>query len=233
MAFENELLPFTSDGCSLAPDNDLVFGNGDWTKCCEDHDTKYWLGGTRDQKEKADKEFKQCLKNEGMNTAEVEVYYEAVVYGGSAFLPTTWKWGYGWKNSRGYEPLSKEDLEQAKPYLDLLKLPMKIATPSPLLWFEKLFGSLTTKNFCKEDIINRIKKLTGIKDNKSFRIIRTDAPKGREGYQVFSTQCKGGYFYVEFLPSMAPDRCLLNNYYQMKDQIEKIEAIGECEESLL
>lgn len=232
-ANENELLPFTTDGCSMAPDNDFIIGDGDWTKCCVNHDKVYWLGGTYDQKEKADDEFNQCLKKEGMNSIEALVYYEAVSFGGTTYIDSTWKWGYGWKNSRGYDPLSKEDIEQAKSYLKLLKLPKKIVTPSPFLPLEKLFGSVTTKNFCKEDMINRIKKLTGIKDNKSFKIVRVDAKNGTDGFQVFSTQCRGGYFHVEFLASLAPDRCLVNNYFQQKNQIEKIEAIGKCEESLL
>ncbi len=43
---EMKLRPFTSDGCSLAPDGTLSDVEK-WRPCCVAHDKIYWLGGTR------------------------------------------------------------------------------------------------------------------------------------------------------------------------------------------
>lgn len=228
---QNELRSFTSDGCSMSPDKDFFIGNGDWLNCCYQHDIKYWLGGTRQDKKIADENFKQCLIKSGMSDIETEAYYLAVVYGGSAYLPTSWKWGYGWKKSRGYAPLTRDELEQAKPYKKLFNLPVKVKSASPFLLIARGDPNLEDYlNFCEMNMLKQIQQMTGIKNKRSFKIIKLDSTNGGgDSYQIFSNKCKGGYFFVEFDSNINRYSCMINEKYAQKDIVEKIEAYGECE----
>jgi hypothetical protein len=41
--------------------------------------------------------------------------------GGTPYLPTSFRWGYGWSESRGYKALSDEEKRELKEKLELLK----------------------------------------------------------------------------------------------------------------
>jgi hypothetical protein len=79
---------FTSDGCSL-------WFDGDWVECCVVHDLAYWRGGTREERQKADRELEQCVADRGY-TATAKIMYAWVRVGGVWWLPTCFRWGYGW-----------------------------------------------------------------------------------------------------------------------------------------
>jgi len=79
---------FTSDGCSL-------WFDGDWVECCVLHDLAYWRGGTSGERQKADRVLKQCVA-ERSNTATAAIMYAGVRAGGVWWLPTCFRWGYGW-----------------------------------------------------------------------------------------------------------------------------------------
>ncbi|NKB76274.1 MAG: hypothetical protein GKR96_04345 [Gammaproteobacteria bacterium] len=76
------------DGCSLVPD----FGFGD---CCDTHDIVYWRGGSPRMRQAADRELRQCIREKG-NPLLSELYYLGVRVGGVSWLPTPWRWGFGW-----------------------------------------------------------------------------------------------------------------------------------------
>jgi hypothetical protein len=80
--------PFTTDGCSLWMD-------GNWVDCCVEHDIAYWCGGTAQDRCRADQALKDCV------TAKHDAFLGTVMYvgtrvGGAAWLPTSFRWGYGW-----------------------------------------------------------------------------------------------------------------------------------------
>ena len=94
-AFKNAALPeplpprtFTSDGCSL-------WFDGDWVECCVLHDLAYWRGGTSEERKKADRKLEQCLSDRGY-TVMAGIMYAGVRVGGVWWLPTCFRWGYGW-----------------------------------------------------------------------------------------------------------------------------------------
>lgn len=219
---ENILRPFTTDGCSTSPDNAWI-GNNSWLNCCVEHDKAYWLGGTAAEKDLADSSLKNCLLDAGMDEIRAEIYYRSVQVGGSAHLPTSWKWGYGWKKPRGYAPVTEADRRQAARFARLLDLPKKIVTP-----IYKINEALTTKNYCKEDLIRRIVAQAGLQSSEDLFIVRVDARGGTDAWQVFTPECPGGYYYGEFKPSLAGDRCLLHSYPSMPDQLQRLEAFGDC-----
>ena len=79
---------FTTDGCSAWPD-------GDWVRCCVEHDFAYWCGGSAEQRQAADAEFRECLIGAGHDTLATWMYY-GVRFGGHPWWPFPWRWGYGW-----------------------------------------------------------------------------------------------------------------------------------------
>ncbi|HAS89140.1 MAG TPA: hypothetical protein DCS48_07520 [Desulfovibrio sp.] len=87
---------FETDGCSGGLSAIYNFFTGkelSFVGCCEKHDIPYWKGGTKEEKEKADIALKNCVddRSDLLST----LMYHAVRLGGVAWLPTTYRWGYG------------------------------------------------------------------------------------------------------------------------------------------
>lgn len=88
---------FTTDGCSRSLDDG-------WVACCIEHDIAYWCGGSEADRKVADQNFKRCVNQQ--NNVVGNLYYLGVRLGGVPWLPTPWRWGYGWEEwPRGYELL--------------------------------------------------------------------------------------------------------------------------------
>lgn len=106
----DELKPFTSDGCSAFPDGTIA-QNELWLDCCVAHDFAYWKGGTYQQRVEADQELRRCVATVG--EPEVALLMLAGVrVGGTPFLPTPFRWGYGWHYPKLYGALTQEELKQ-------------------------------------------------------------------------------------------------------------------------
>lgn len=86
--------PCRVDGCSMAPDFDF-------RHCCDLHDTRYWSGGSAAERKRADHEFRDCIIGTG-HPVTARIYYYGVRVGGTPYLPTSWRWGFGWDYPRGY-----------------------------------------------------------------------------------------------------------------------------------
>ena len=108
--YADTLKPFKSDGCSAFPEG-TIQQNKLWLRCCTQHDFTYWKGGTYDERLTADRVLKECVEKVG--EPEVALMMLAGVrVGGTPYLPTAFRWGYGWSYPRFYGPLSKEELQQ-------------------------------------------------------------------------------------------------------------------------
>lgn len=88
--------PFVSDGCSCWPDFD-------WAECCVEHDLIYWMGGTRLERKIADIKLKKCVTDKGHAFIGSLMYY-GVRIGGVWWLPTSFRWGFGWKYPKSGPP---------------------------------------------------------------------------------------------------------------------------------
>ena len=99
--------PFTTDGCSLVPNG--TWGRPNlWLNCCREHDYRYWKGGTQAQRLRADFDLNDCVAEAG----HPDVAYwmsRGVRVGGTPYLPTPFRWGYGWPYPRGYTRLTDGD----------------------------------------------------------------------------------------------------------------------------
>lgn len=113
---EDKLSPFTTDGCSDFPDGTPQHKDL-WLKCCIAHDRKYWIGGTYEERLRADLELRQCVKAVG-EPAVAELMLAGVRVGGSPWWPTHFRWGYGWPYTHGYRALTPEEQEQARKLLE-------------------------------------------------------------------------------------------------------------------
>lgn len=78
---------FTTDGCSRWPDQS-------WVACCIGHDIAYWCGGSERDRKEADQELMRCIQNTSQFMGNI--IYAGVRIGGLPWLPTPWRWGYGW-----------------------------------------------------------------------------------------------------------------------------------------
>ncbi|RTR38965.1 hypothetical protein EKG38_12135 [Shewanella canadensis] len=108
----DELKPFTSDGCSLFPDGSFT-QNTLWLSCCTAHDRAYWQGGTYETRLKADLELKLCVTRLG-EPALGKLMLAGVRIGGSPYLPSGFRWGYGWSYPRTYAPLTQSELTRVQ-----------------------------------------------------------------------------------------------------------------------
>jgi hypothetical protein len=104
--------PFTSDGCSAFPDGTLKQQEL-WLSCCTAHDYAYWQGGTYEERLVADNELQQCVTKVG-EPQIAKLMLAGVRVGGSPYLPTSFRWGYGWSYPRWYKALNEVEISQIK-----------------------------------------------------------------------------------------------------------------------
>ncbi len=104
-----DLKGFTSDKCSLFPNG--TFQDKDlWCECCFEHDISYWQGGTKAEREKADRLLGDCVAKKTNSKFFGNLMYLGVRFGGSSIFPTWYRWGYGWPYGRGYLPVTEEEV---------------------------------------------------------------------------------------------------------------------------
>jgi len=80
---------FTTDGCSLWPDSV-------WVRCCVIHDRAYWCGGSFRERMEADRQLRICVADSGHSVVAF-LMRAGVLVGGTQYLPTPFRWGYGWR----------------------------------------------------------------------------------------------------------------------------------------
>lgn len=112
LAYAGDLKPFHSDGCSAFPDG-TIEQNKLWLACCFDHDLTYWKGGSYEEREKADQVLKTCVEKVG-EPEIAQLMLTGVRVGGTPYLPTTFRWGYGWPYPRGYKVLTNAELQEVE-----------------------------------------------------------------------------------------------------------------------
>ena len=108
---EENIKPFSNDGCSLFPDGS--FKQKDlWCNCCVVHDVAYWQGGSDAQRLAADKKLRSCVLKKTKNPVLAELMYQGVRVGGSSMIPSWYRWGYGWEYGVGDKALTKQQQQQ-------------------------------------------------------------------------------------------------------------------------
>ncbi len=109
---------FFFDGCSsIAPEGPSYDPNL-WCECCLIHDVSYWKGGSWKERRNADKELGECVAEKTGNKALGFLFYSGVRAGGSPYVNTPYRWGYGWKFGRGYKKLTDVQKQEANMLLE-------------------------------------------------------------------------------------------------------------------
>ena len=109
-----DIKPFASDGCSAFPDGTIEQKNL-WLSCCKDHDVAYWMGGSSEERLAADKSLEACVEQVG-EPEVAKLMLLGVRVGGSPYLPTKFRWGYGWPYFRGYKSISEKERLQIEKF---------------------------------------------------------------------------------------------------------------------
>lgn len=79
-----------------------------WEACCDEHDTDYLLGGTKQDRLKSDRRLRECVKKMGY-PGWAQIMYYAVRIGGHPISPFKSRWGFGGK----WTPRYKKEGEKA------------------------------------------------------------------------------------------------------------------------
>ena len=111
-AHAGTLKPFESDGCSAFPDGTLT-QNELWLSCCYQHDYAYRQGGSYQQRLESDKALQACVSAVGEPGIAL-LMLAGVRVGGTPFLPSKFRWGYGWPYPQFYGPLNDAELGQVR-----------------------------------------------------------------------------------------------------------------------
>lgn len=95
--------PKKSDGCTVLskPYKWITGKKLSFRACCMSHDEKYWYSGTKEQRQEADADLRECVKCSGNGKGCIKrtilwvlswVMYAAVRVFGSPLLPTPFRW---------------------------------------------------------------------------------------------------------------------------------------------
>lgn len=109
---QEEMRPFSTDGCSHFPDRSKV-DESDWCECCVQHDFAYWRGGNAEARLRADKALSDCVQLASGNKGLSNLMFAGVRAGGGPYFYTSYRWGYGWAFGKGYADLTPEETAQA------------------------------------------------------------------------------------------------------------------------
>jgi len=116
VAAADELKYFTTDGCSSFPDGTLEQKQL-WRACCVVHDLAYWKGGSKKARKDSDLELKACVAKVG-EPGIAELMLAGVRVGGTPWLPTRFRWGYGWPFLRGYTEIADSEVKEVERKLE-------------------------------------------------------------------------------------------------------------------
>lgn len=106
---------FVSDGCTMFPEG--TSENPElWESCCLEHDLRYWFGGTKQDRDVADTQLRQCVQH--MNKkATANLMYVGVKLGHLSPIKNKYAWGWGWQT-----PIKKRELTAAEKQIVLERL---------------------------------------------------------------------------------------------------------------
>ena len=104
------ILTFHTDYCTNSPEG--TFRRPElWKHCCLIHDLYFWSGGSRKDRDEAEKKLKSCVSDMGAHRV-AQLMFIAVRAG--SYSPIKYskkKWNHGWKDRPDFLPLAIEDID--------------------------------------------------------------------------------------------------------------------------
>lgn len=229
---EVKLSPFVSDGCSLFPNGPKEKPDA-WTQCCIEHDTKYWLGGTKEQRKQADEELFACVKRQNYPITAFIMYLGTRI-GGESYSLTTYRWGYGWNYIRGYAPLSSDEMLLAEniygPNLEMLTKGLKENTISykKVAKISDYKYHPEQKDICKEQIFEHLSEHLTTKS--SLKKISQYSTTKHHVFQVKLSTCDKSIEY-KFNQGTSAQTC--TRAFIDKNILENVDVPENCKSSIL
>lgn len=95
---------FVTDGCSGGLTRlwkKLRGIDPPWNDLCKEHDRDYWQGGTVEQRRESDRRLMSGVVDNG-HPIWAFFMWCCVRVGGVPWLPTSWRWGYGYRWPRRF-----------------------------------------------------------------------------------------------------------------------------------
>ncbi len=90
------------------------------------------MGGTCQERKNADEALKTCVTEVGQPEI-AQLMLAGVRVGGTPYLPTTFRWGYGWPYPRGYKALTDEEKKEIERLIGKLPNAKRDKTMKPEL----------------------------------------------------------------------------------------------------
>ncbi len=107
----NEVIqPFNTDGCTAYTNGTHAHPNA-WLHCCIVHDFRYWVGGNRRDRKKADLELKACVTNTGY-PKKAKLMYDAVRSGHVSPIHFKNAWSNAWSRHQIFFDMTLEQRQQ-------------------------------------------------------------------------------------------------------------------------
>lgn len=98
---------------------------GLWVHCCEEHDMRYWFGGSVGDMDKADLRLKACVKDVAGATW-AELIYTGVRMGHTSPVKNKTHWSWGWNEERADVALTATETNYVIEELRRLPLDLEI-----------------------------------------------------------------------------------------------------------
>lgn len=102
------LKPFYTDGCTLFLDGTNK-NNKLWLHCCEEHDMRYWVGGSEADRDKTDLRLKTCVQEVAGETW-AKLIYAGVRTGHFSPIKNKTHWSWGWNQKRKDSELNSSEI---------------------------------------------------------------------------------------------------------------------------
>jgi hypothetical protein len=138
------------------------------------------MGGAEKDRKLADSELGKCVGAKSFSILG-DIFYFAVEIGGSPFYHSTWRWGYGWVNSREYFSRTSENLSAISQELIYLNSSFKDDSTPQDFPIQNLYCEDNEENFRLDISIYDNKPSTG------YYIIKSNTNKKLITANIFST----------------------------------------------
>lgn len=124
-ASERVLNPFRFDGCTMFPEGTRVEPKL-WAECCLEHDVRFWVGGAKKLRLKADQRLRECVIEKGKPEIAALMYKGVRLGSHSPIKRTPGHWGNSRFAKRDYAPLREKDILRVQQELPLYNIPIDI-----------------------------------------------------------------------------------------------------------
>ena len=124
-AHSTQLSSFETDYCTGFSEGPSAKKPRLWADCCLAHDMRYWFGGTKKQRKRADVILRQCVKRKS-NQHWANLMYLGVTIGHASPIKHKHAWGWGWNDGVKFRNLTPQEWKLVARSLHQLDVPKHV-----------------------------------------------------------------------------------------------------------